>query len=169
LGLPGREILLTEEGVPALDEAIRFLREAKPLPALQASKGMFMAAKDHAKDIGPTGQTGHKGSDGSMVENRVNRYGSWALSIGENIAYDKGRPREVVIGWIIDDGVPNRGHRKYLFDPSFQFTGVATGAHATFGTLYVITFAGRYAEKGTTATTTAGADEKKQQPAARKF
>lgn len=146
---PGKNAIVTNEGLSAVDEAIRFLRSTNPLPPFGVSKGMSLGAKDHAKDLGMTGGTGHKGSDGSLTEDRVNRYGNWENAIGENITYDTGTARDAVIALIIDDGNPNRGHRKNIFNSNYNVTGVALGERSMMGTLYVITYAGGFAEKTT--------------------
>jgi uncharacterized protein YkwD len=144
---PGEIIIKTEEGISAVDEGIRFLQTANPAPPLSPSKGMSLGARDHVKDQGVRGTRGHQGSDRSQPWDRVDRYGKWKKMVGENIFYGDNRAREIVMGLIIDDGVPDRGHRKNLFNPDFRIVGVACGYHATYGTMCVITFAGEFKDK----------------------
>jgi uncharacterized protein YkwD len=147
LRLPGEAPILTKEGVRAVVEAIRFLHSIQPLPSLIPSKGMSSGAKDLVKDQGSSGASQHKGSDGSQASDRVNRYGTWEKSIGENISYGSDKARNIVMYLIIDDGVPSRGHRKNIFNPDFRVIGVACGPHPTYRTVCVMTFAGEYKEK----------------------
>src|SRR5437764_11626277 len=62
------------EGGHAVDEAIRFLNKAQPLPPLTLSPGMCRAAADHCSEQ-VTGQLGHDGSDRSSPGDRISRYG----------------------------------------------------------------------------------------------
>jgi uncharacterized protein YkwD len=144
---PGKIPLVTQEGVSAADEAIRFLRSADPAPPLSPSRGMSRGARDHVDDTAPKGLIGHQGSDGSTVGERVNRYGSWEKQVGENISYGLDNARDIMMGFLIDDGVPERGHRKNLFNPNYHVVGVACGPHAVSQTMCVIAFAGGYLEK----------------------
>jgi uncharacterized protein YkwD len=68
--------------------------------------------------------------------------------IAENIAYGKLTAPMMVLGFIIDDGIPDRGHRKNIFNPELRYAGVARGDHKQFGIMCVIDFAGEYIEKG---------------------
>lgn len=156
---PGQiQRLTTNEGVKAVDEAISFLRASKPLPPYILSKGLSAAAKDHVKDLGKTGNTGHKGTDGSTTETRCNRYGAFSNGIGENIVYQSDSAREIVMGWLVDDGVASRGHRKNLLSANYRSLGVAVGDKNQFGAMCVLTFAGTYAEmQGAPATNKAAA------------
>jgi len=161
---PGKPAEVTVEGLSALDEAIRFLRAAQPLPPLQVYKGMSLAAKDHSRDLGTSGNTGHSGSDGSTPNVRASRYGDWTNNIGENIVYQAmTSARESVMGLIIDDGIATRGHRKNIFDSTYRAAGIAIGARSNLGTLCVITFAGGFTDKASSATAPTST------PAARKY
>lgn len=144
---PGKPAITTEEGVGALDEAIRVLRATRPLAPLKVAKGMCLGANLLVKDHGATGNSGHRGSDASLCEDRVSRFGSWSDGIGENLSYGTDSARERVIILLIDDGVANRGHRTRILGAQFSVAGVSCGDHSKLGTMCVVTFAGKYTEK----------------------
>lgn len=142
LVLPGQTRIYTREGLGAVDQAIRFLRSAKPLQPLTLSSGMCKGAADHcAEQIG--GAIGH----GNPAK-RMNRYGTWTAAWGENISYGKNSARDIVLALIIDDGLPARKHRANIFASKFNYAGAAYGPHARFGSVCSIDFAGGYAERG---------------------
>ena len=145
--LPGGTRIRTREGTAAVDEAIRFLRQAQPQAPLTYSAGLSRAASDHCADQAGGG-FGHSGRDASNAGGRMSRYGTFSGSWGENISYGKSSARDVVIALIIDDGLRARKHRKNIFNPSFNFAGAAFGRHARFGTMCSMDFAGGYAERG---------------------
>ncbi len=134
----------TSEGVKAVDEAIRYLTRLKPLPPLSWSDGLAYAAAELADDQGRSGATGHTGRQGHGMRERIERHGEWERQIAENIGYGPKDPREMVLQLIIDDGVPDRGHRKNTFNAAFNTAGVACGFHPRFGSMCVIDFAGGF-------------------------
>jgi uncharacterized protein YkwD len=139
--------IVTFDGIAAVDEAVAFLKAAKPLPPLEINRGMCLAAKDHASDLATKGISGHKGSDGSTPNARLERYGSWDGVVGENIVYDVSTAREIVIGLIIDDGTANRGHRRNIFDPNHRVAGVSVTDSQTNGARCVLDYAGGFQDK----------------------
>lgn len=153
LVLPGRTALRTREGVAALDEAIRFLRNARPQPPLTVSPGMCQAAADHCADQASGGR-GHDGSDRSSPGDRLSRYGRWTARWGENVSYGKSSAREIVLALIVDDGLKGRKHRKNIFSPDFGYAGAAYGPHARYRSVCSIEFAGGFLERGSTRTET---------------
>lgn len=144
---PGEVAVRTKEGLAAVDEAIRWLEKRRPVGALGLSKGLSLAARDLTAPQGASGGFGHTGPDGSTPSDRIERHGQWASVIGENVAYGQRTARDVVAAFIVDDGVPGRGHRTNLFNAAFHVMGVDCGPHATYGTTCAITFAGGFKEK----------------------
>jgi len=140
--MPGSaEYVLTSEGVAALDEAIGFLQQQAPLAPLSWSQGLAEAAAELAGDEGQSGETGHTGSQSGDMRQRIERHGTWVSRIAENIGYGPDTARLMVMQLIIDDGVPERGHRKNIFNPSFRVAGAACGPHPVYRNMCVMEFA----------------------------
>lgn len=146
---PGRRLYTLHEGRPAVEEAIRFLRQARPLPPLTRSSGMSRGAGDLVEGLGPSGGLSHVGLDGSGVGDRLSRYGIWRLKAAEVIQCGTADPREIVALLIVNDGVAERPHRAILFDPDYRVMGVAVGLHRRYQQMCVITLAGGYLESVT--------------------
>ena len=134
--------LQTNEGKAAYNECISFLKSQKALGEVTLDEQLSRAAQDHADDIGPKGVTGHVGSDGSSVDDRISRYVDWDVTIMENIDFGSSSAVEVIISLIVDDGVPSRGHRNNIFNPKAKFVGVGSGDHTEYGTCTVINYTG---------------------------
>lgn len=137
---PGEVDLLTREGPAAVDEAIAFLERQAPLPALRDSPGLARAAADHGAEQARTGGVGHDGADGSSAGDRMRRQGRWTAT-GEAIAYGPDGAEEVILQLIVDDGVPDRGHRGILFNPAYTLVGAACAPHPVWRTVCVLDFA----------------------------
>lgn len=87
----------------------------------------------------------HFGAKGESPLDRVARYGILQGPGGENIAVGFADPRLVVLYLLIDDGVPDRGHRKAIVDRRYEQVGVGCGPHARFRTVCVMDLAAGYA------------------------
>lgn len=150
----GEIALTTQEGWSAVEDAMRFLRAAKPVAPLSTSEGLRLAAVALCKDQGGTGTTGHKGTDSTMIEQRVKPFGTWQGGIGENLAYGNESARERVLTWLIDDGFPSRGHRTRMMSANYRVAGMSCGPHPEFQIMCVLTLAGGFVEPVKTTTTT---------------
>ncbi len=132
--------LTTNEGRPAVEEAIRFLENQTAVGALSASDGIAQAAKAHAYDQ-RNGNFGHTGSDGSRPSDRVARFNVENAGVGENIAYGPTDAQDIMVNLIVDDGVADRGHRTNIFRPSWAMAGAGCSTHATYRSVCVINYA----------------------------
>jgi uncharacterized protein YkwD len=141
-----QEVFTTSEGWSAVEEAIKFLRSAKPQGPLSTSPGLCLAAASHVRDQNATGATGHKGADSTLIEERVKPFGSWQGGIGENLMYGNQSARERILTWLIDDGFASRGHRNRIMSENYRVAGVSCGTHPKFGAMCVLTLAGGFVE-----------------------
>ncbi|MCL1865074.1 MAG: CAP domain-containing protein [Spirochaetes bacterium] len=147
--VPGQITRITQEGTTAVNDCIKALNKAGSVGILTPERGLSLAAKDHVTDQSRTGQIGHNGSDRSTPDTRIKRYGvfSGSWTFGENIAYGTTTAREIVCSLLIDDGVPNRGHRINIMNRAFTQSGVAFGTHKQYRTSCTITYANGYNSK----------------------
>lgn len=155
----------TQEGWSAVEDAIKFLKAAKPLGPLNASQGLYLAALSHVKDQSSTGATGHRGNDSTFIEERVKPYGTWQGGIGENLTYGNESARERVLTWLIDDGFAGRGHRIRLMSSNYRVAGVSCGPHPEYGSMCVVTLAGGFVDVATSNPSTRSGSTSKNRPA----
>jgi uncharacterized protein YkwD len=128
--------LRTSEGTRAVDEAIRFMERQAPLPPIAPATLLARAARDHVREQGPIGATGHFSADGGNPRTRVQRRGGGDY-VAEVITYGPPSAVEVVRQLIVDDAVPGRGHRKTLFAAEMAYAGVACGPHRDYRVMCV--------------------------------
>lgn len=160
--LPGKRPISTFDGEKAVDEAIEYLRAAKPAPALEAAEPACSAAKDHGVDLMSNGIMGHIGSDGTKPNDRLDRYAKWLGGIGEAIVYKVDTARNNVIGLIIDDGNATRGHRNDLFNPDYHYAGVSLSERTASGQVCVIVYVGGFSKKAAQGLTQSQPRQKRQ-------
>jgi hypothetical protein len=129
---PANIPIRTYEGKAAFEEAIEFLHRQKPVGILIENDKLNQACVDHLNDIGPKGLCSHDGSDGSNPSDRIEKYCEWDLGCSENIDFGSKSAEDVVILLVVDDGIPERNHRKNLFNPELRYIGVASGPHKEF-------------------------------------
>ncbi len=121
--------IMTQEGPEVYKECIKFLKNQKTLKELKLNDCLCKAAQDHVNDIGPKGITDHIGSDGSEPSDRIERYLNWDITIAENLDFGGKTGEDVIVSLIVDDGVPNRGHRMNIFKDDLKYIGIGIGRH----------------------------------------
>lgn len=132
--------LRTAEGVAAVDEAIRVLRRQSPVRTVSAATLLTRAARDHVEEQGPRGVTGHPSANGDRVRQRLVRRGGGDY-VAEVITYGPPSAVEVVRQLIVDDNVPDRGHRRSVYAAQWAYAGAACGPHKRYKVMCVVTFA----------------------------
>ena len=144
LEVPGQPSIHTQEGVAALDEAIRVLRRTSPVAPLDESLALKASAGSFAGEQAQTGGFGHVGRDGSTPFSRMARYGAWLDQAAENVEYGSRSAERIVADLIVDDGNSARGHRRNILNEDFHVAGAGFGRHPRFGTVCVIDFATKF-------------------------
>lgn len=125
----GTRRIATVEGRTAVDEALRFLSSAAPVPPLQMASCLNLAAARHAKAKGSTGSSGHFGATGRDPSERASSLTAGPVACSENIAYGYDAATDMVAALIVDDSVPSRGHRSNIFDPRMRSFGSGRAGH----------------------------------------
>jgi len=133
--------IICHEGRDAVYECIEVLENTLPMGALSINENLSEASLWLAKDQAYHGTTGHDGSDGSTMTDRVKRSGFTGMGWGENCSYGCYTARDFIMGLLIDDNVPSRGHRNNILNSNFTQVGIglATG-HASYNTVLVTDF-----------------------------
>jgi uncharacterized protein YkwD len=163
---PGCDAIQTNEGRSAFEEAIDFLKQVDPVGKLTLNNNLSLACKDHATDIGTNGLATADGSDGSNVSDRIERYCEWDGALAENIDFGGKTAEDIVIGWIVDDGLKgDRTHRRNLFINEFKYTGIWIADHKEYQIVCIMNYTADVRNKGVESPymkqVVAGAEKKK--------
>lgn len=136
----------TNEGKNAVQEAIDELKNKSAIDTLTLDAGLSKASDLLASHQSNTGTIGHNGPNRMDTKQRIEKFGKWTVTIGENCAYGPKTAREIVAQLIVDDGVSNRGHRENIYNAKFNIVGIAyyEGGKAPYGSVCVMDFAGGF-------------------------
>jgi len=112
------------------------LQSTSSLTPLVPEEDLFNVAEGHAITSGKSGHVGHKGMEKRFAHLQGNPYMSW----GENCAYGYEEAIQIVMILLIDEDIPDVGHRKNILNPGFNSVGVAIRPHKTYRTNCVMDF-----------------------------
>jgi len=110
----------TREEVETAEELIKELQRRLPLSTLKPHRELQEVAKRHGEDLKRIGKVQHRGSDGSQPWDRITK-GTDLSDGNENLVGGGTSVRESVIMLLVDSGIPNRGHRRTLLDPRWEY------------------------------------------------
>lgn len=140
LARPGSHAVKTHEGKAAYDEAIEFLKRQMPVGELIHDPRLSSACKDLVSDLGPKGQASHDSSDGKTASDRIEQYCEWDGTCCENLDFGARTAEDIIINFIVDDGVADRGDRKNLFKTDIKYIGTYTGVHKEYEVMAVVNY-----------------------------
>jgi uncharacterized protein YkwD len=138
---PGEDPIQTYEGKDAIEEAIRFLKNQKPVKELVYSEELSLSASDHVLDIGENNLCGHRGSNKSTLNDRIEKYIEWNGLISESIQYCYQFANNIIMSLLIDDGSKDKHQRLNLFSEDYNYVGIACGAHKKYQMCTVLNYA----------------------------
>jgi uncharacterized protein YkwD len=145
----GKTHLKTKEGHKAVEEAIAYLEKADSIPTpLKWNEHLAKAAKHHVDDTGALGLMQHESSKGKSVKERISEHGKFVSCYGENLSFHCETAEEVLSQLIIDDGVPERGHRLNIFNKEFKVFGCFSGGHKDYDFMTCMDLAAGFVKAG---------------------
>lgn len=98
------------------------------------NEDLARAAEVHADDQAENGFQSHVGSDGTTLEDRLDRAGYTSRdAYSENVYAYADSVDQAMQAFLVDFGVSSKGHRKNLFNPDYKEVGVAVTPTRTKG------------------------------------
>lgn len=110
-------------------------RRSQGLSELEWNDDVAAVARLHSQNMADGNFFSHRGTDGSMVDDRADRFGlgTWRM-IGENIAYMRGYENPAALA--VEKWMESTAHRKNLLGPNWRESAVGV-AITKDGTYYM--------------------------------
>lgn len=119
-----------------LPSLLHEMASMSPVPPVFPDAGLYNLANCFAKEQGKNGSTGHVRVECPKLT------GEW----GECCSYGMSTGRDILMQLIIDNGVPDCGHRKICFSSSYNTIGVGTSTHPQYNYCAVLDFGRQYTQ-----------------------
>lgn len=133
----------TKEEIETADELIAELEKLSPLSILKPNAKLHQVAVLHGKDMQKMEQVSHVGSDGMHPYQRI-RKATGLKEANENLVGGAMSVRESVIMLLVDSGIFNRGHRRTLLEPKWEYVACyKVGDVGAMPNTWVQNFAGK--------------------------
>lgn len=92
------------------------MQQQEPMIPMSFMPCLEQSAREHAVDIGTSGELSHTSENGEDLEDRICRHAKWNVAIAENLSVMDKTGRDIVMGFILDDGNKSRSQRLNLFN-----------------------------------------------------
>jgi uncharacterized protein YkwD len=135
---------------PSIDEAslcpaqhhylytlLQELRPVKNLPLVYPNTSLAEAALRHATDLSVSTLLSHASSDGTPYSRRIVQFVN-TIHASEVISSGYSQGLDIVIQLLIDNNVPDFGHRRALLNPSLRLAGAFIAPHPSAGYVAVV-------------------------------
>jgi uncharacterized protein YkwD len=108
------------------------LNTLKPMDLLKPQFDLYEVAKKHATEMGMQGKTGHISLSGKNFESRAKELSKRYKKLMENCQYGYADGLSIVIDLLIDEDIPELGHRKSLLNKDVKFIGTSIQKHKIY-------------------------------------
>ena len=112
----------------------------KKLSALEIDNKLYKVAEAHCKYLGSNGTSGHFGSEGNNLQDRIEKQKIKAKTYDENIIFGYNNPISIVNYMIVDKYSKNKKGRKNILNDKYKKVGISLGEHLSYGYCCVIIF-----------------------------
>ncbi len=103
------------------------LKKVKNLPFLFPERDLYEIAKGHAVKSGKSGHVGHQGFD-ARFKPVMKKYNS----VAENCAYGFDQAIDIAIQLLVDEDIPDLGHRVNMLNQEYNSIGVSIQPHKDY-------------------------------------
>lgn len=107
------------------------LEKAVELQPLYPNEQLYEVAKKHAIASGKQGSVGHDSSAGTF-KSRMTPLKSNFRMVSENCDYGSNKAIDILMNLLIDEGIPDVGHRENILDGRMNCVGISTQPHRKY-------------------------------------
>ena len=110
------------------------LAKTKGLTMLQPLPALAQSSKAHASELGKAGKTGHSSLNGEGFDKRIGRFLPQYRELSENetFGFNRSDALHCLMAYLVDEGLPDAGHRKTCLDKNLTHTGVSILTHTKY-------------------------------------
>lgn len=104
------------------------LKQRKPCGALEFDEDLYKDALCYSRELSSNNRKPHE------------RKNCPASSYAECLTFGNFSGKDIALQLLVDAGVRSLGHRKICLDPDYQYIGISTGKHFSYGSCAVLEF-----------------------------